>query len=501
MATFHILNFGCRATQADGAAIARQLVERGCARAEAAAGADFVVVNTCTVTASADSQARQAIRQIRRENPAARIVVTGCYAQRAPEELATLDGVAWVVGNSHKPEIPNLVGQASRPVHKNGLAQLQGAQPRLAAPHAAQILTGDIFAVDTVLVAPVFAGEGDLSAADAIPQGGTGRTRPILKIQDGCNYRCSYCVIPFVRGRSRSLAPAQVLEEIRRLTAAGYKEVVLSGISLGSYGRDLVPRVELANLVRRILDDTRLEQLRLSSVEPMDVTRDLIELVASSNRVARHFHIPLQSGSDRILARMHRWYRTEHYVRRIELIRALLPDAAIGADLIAGFPGETDNDHRATVALVERLPFTYLHVFAFSARPGTPAATMPNRVPAQVIKQRSKELRALAAEKGAASRAAHLGRTFRVLTLQTAGLGGQSFSSDKVAAGEEGASAPEVSTNAWTEAISSNYLKVRLAGSHPANTWLDVRITAVRDNDLVGTPAIAQRHGPRVTCH
>ena len=477
MSTFHIINFGCRATQADSAAIERQLLERGCARS-VAAGAEFVVVNTCTVTASADSQARQSIRQIHRENPGARIVVTGCYAQRAPEELARMEGVAWVVGNSHKPEIPGLVEQALLPAPRHELLQISNSQPGVAAPSHATILTGDIFALDTVLVAPIEGGEGDPSGSL-----GAGRTRPILKIQDGCNYRCSYCVIPFVRGRSRSLPPAQVVEEIQRLVASGSKEIVLSGISLGSYGQDLTPRVGLGDIVRRILDETPLEQLRLSSVEPMDVTRDLIELVASSDRIARHFHIPLQSGSDRILGKMHRWYRTEHYARRIELIRELLPDAGIGADLIAGFPGETDADHRATAEFVRAMPFTYLHVFSFSARPGTAAATLPNPVPPRVIKLRSKELRALAAEKSAAFRAAHVGKTLRVLTLahQIDESHGPRSSSNTSTLGNFNAS-----TGVWTEAISSNYLKVRVASSYPANIWFSVRITASANGHLCG---------------
>ncbi len=458
MASFYIENFGCRATQADAAAIERQLLERGYLRAGEAGNAEVVVVNTCTVTASADSQARQAIRSIHRKNPAARILVTGCYAQRAPEELAQLDGVAWVVGNSHKPDIPRLLDQAAAQgfvalEHLTPIESGQGSDAMSLARAPAKILTGDIFEQTTLLVAPVLGGEGE-------------RTRPTLKIQDGCNNRCAYCVIPFVRGRSRSLPPEQVLEEIRRLAAAGYQEVVLSGINLGSYGRDLVPRVEFGDLIRRILDETPLARLRLSSIEPMDATQDLVELVASTGRIARHFHIPLQSGSDHILAAMHRWYRTAHYARRVELIREWLPAAAIGADIIAGFPGETDDDHRATLELVEQLPFTYLHVFAFSKRPGTAAATMNGEVPPQVIKQRSQELRALAAEKNAAFRAAQVGSTLRVLTLDRSGEG-------------------------WTEALSDNYLKVRVAGSWPANLLLDVRVTAAEGSYLVGETAAA----------
>src|SRR6266852_8436434 len=446
MPSFFIEQFGCRATQADGAALERQLLDRGCSAASAAAAADIIVVNTCTVTASADAQARDAIRKFHAANPAVRLIVTGCYAQRAPEELAALPGVRWVVGNSHKPEILRLIGVAENRRATGEFIPLEtlAAEPLSLSRGPAKILTGDIFEQTALLSAPVLGGEA-------------GHTRPILKIQDGCNSRCSYCVIPFVRGRSRSLPPGTVVEEVRRLAAAGYREVVLSGINLGTYGRDLLPRVEFRELLGRILEETPLERLRISSVEPMDVTQDLIALVSSSDRLAQHFHIPLQSGSDRILAAMRRWYRTAHYARRLEWIRERLPQAGIGADVIVGFPGEADADHRATLELVRQLPFTYLHVFAFSKRPGTRAAEMPDEVSQEAIKQRSRELRALAEEKGAAFRAAQLGQRLRVLTLDRSGEG---------------------PTGKWTGALASNYLEVRVAGCWPANQMLDVRITA-----------------------
>lgn len=469
MPSFYIEHFGCRATQADAAAIERQLLERGYRSAQGRESADVVVVNTCTVTASADAQARQAIRATHRDNPAAYIVVTGCYAQRAPEELAQLEGVAWVVGNSHKAEIPRLLEQhggprigatraetESPPVNPSSfvpLAQLDANPMSLERPPT-KILTGDIFAQTAVLVAPVLGGEN-------------GHTRPILKIQDGCNSRCAYCVIPFVRGRSRSLPPRQVIEEIRRLAAAGYCEVVLSGINLGSYGRDLAPRAELGDLLRRILDETPLKRLRLSSIEPMDVTQDLVALFASTDRLAQHFHVPLQSGSDRILAAMHRWYRAAHYERRVERIREILPGAGIGADVIAGFPSETEEDHRTTLALIEKLPLTYLHVFSFSKRPGTKAAAMPDDVRPAVIKRRARELRAVGAEKSATFRAAQAGRTLRVLTLNRSG---------------------ESPAGAWTAALSSNYLEVLVAGSWPSNQMLDVLIAAADESHLLGRP-------------
>src|SRR6202166_1505556 len=417
MATFFIQQFGCRATQADAAAIERQLLERGYAASQDANSADVIVVNTCTVTAAADLQARQSIRTIHRENPAARVIVTGCYAQRAPEELAALEGVSWVVGNSHKPEIPRLIqemGQeiapVSCPVARQGFVPLSmiASKSLSLGGGPARILTGDILEQRELLVAPVEGGEA-------------GHTRPVLKIQDGCNKRCSYCVIPQVRGRSRSLAPRSVIEEIRKLCEGGAREVVLSGIDLGNYGRDLAPHARLGELLRRILDETAVERLRGSSVEPMDITEDLIAIFAASERMARHFHMPLQSGSDRILAAMHRWYHAEHYARRAELARESLPDAAIGADVIAGFPGETEADHHATLSLIERLPLTYLHVFSFSSRPGTAAANLRNRVPEKTIARRARALRALGEKKKAAFQTAQTGRPMRVLTLNRSG--------------------------------------------------------------------------------
>lgn len=460
MGTFYIEQFGCRATQADGAAIERQLLERGFTSADESGDADVVVVNTCTVTAAADSQARDAIRKLHSKNPGARVIVTGCYAQRAPEELAALPGVSWVVGNSHKPEIPRLVDSLSRsqellPYISQDFVPVAsldtGAMSLQRGP--AKILTGDIFEQTTLLAASVLGGAGN-------------HTRPVLKIQDGCNSRCSYCVIPFVRGKSRSLPPGKVLEEICKLSEACYREIVLSGINLGTYGRDLSPRVEFIDLLSRILDETPVERLRLSSIEPLNVTHDLITLFASTDRIAQHFHMPLQSGSDRILAAMHRWYRAEHYARRVELIREYLPNAAVGADVIAGFPGETDVDHASTAEFIERLPFTYLHVFSFSKRSGTRAAALTDEVPAATIKQRARALRALGEAKATAFRRSQIGRTLRVLTLRA----------------EEGG------PSQTTPALSSNYLRARISGDYPRNSWQDVVAVSEVGNRIVAEP-------------
>jgi threonylcarbamoyladenosine tRNA methylthiotransferase MtaB len=466
MSTFFIEQFGCRATQADGAAIERQLRERGLSLAGESAVADVVVLNTCTVTAAADTQARDAIRKIHAANPAARIIVTGCYAQRAPEELAALPGVCFVVGNSHKPQIPALLHSiASASPQFLRRAPFGGAEPPPPARSAqtaasvfpAPILTGDIFGVSDVLVAPVLGGEGN-------------HTRPTLKIQDGCNSRCSFCVIPFVRGKSRSLPPLTVLSEIQRLADSGFREIVLSGINLGTYGRDLSPRVEFLELLRCILDETSVERLRISSIEPLDVTQDLIRLFAASDRIAPHFHVPLQSASDRILAAMHRWYRAEHYARRVELIQEHLPHAAIGADVIAGFPGETDADHAATLAFIESRPFTYLHVFSYSQRPGTRAAAMPDRLPGGVIKRRARELRALAARKSAEFRRSQIGRSLRVLTLRRDPAGDPSL----------------------TPALSGNYLTVCLPLALPPNQFFEAKVSHVEEQQLFAIPAEAR---------
>ena len=441
--TYFVENFGCRATQADGAAIERQLRGRGLDRANSSGEAEVVVLNTCTVTAAADQDVRSAIRRIHRTNPATKIVVTGCYAQRAPEEISAIPGVSVVVGNSHK----RLVADYAAPLATaGGFVSL----PSISAPAEPNIVVGDIFAHTELLAAPVF--EGD----DA-----EGKTRPNLKVQDGCNNRCSFCIIPSVRGHSRSLALEHVLRETNALVARGYREVVLSGINLGRWGRDLSPRMNFAAMLRAILDNTTVAKLRISSVEPMDWTNELIDLVATSPRIAKHAHVPLQSGSDYILRRMHRRYRPWHYADRIERIRRAMPDAAIGADVMVGFPGETDDHFEQTRALIERLPFTYLHVFTYSSRPGTPSAAMPDQVPVRVARDRNRVLREIAAGKLHVFMHSFVGRSLEALTL------------------------PRYQGNC-TEALTQNYLKLMVAGNHPANQTLSAHIDAAEDGYLYG---------------
>jgi threonylcarbamoyladenosine tRNA methylthiotransferase MtaB len=385
---FHVQNFGCRATQADGAALEAQLTARGLVEADARENAELVILNTCTVTAEADSDARAAIRRVHRENPSARILVTGCYAQRAPNELAAMPGVEWVVGNSHKTSIAEMVGGAE--------------------PYHGQILTGDIFATRDILTAPILDSTGD-------------RTRPNLKIQDGCHNRCSFCVIPFVRGGSRFVAGDEIVAQVRSI-ASKYKEVVLSGINLGRWGRESGSILRLADLLRRLLAETEIARIRLSSVEPMDYSDDLLGLMAESPRIAKHVHAPLQSGSDAILRKMHRKYRPRHYADRLAKARALMPHAAIGADVMTGFPGETDELFEESRAFIEAMPFTYLHVFTYSERPGTPAASMPGVVPIPVRKERNRVLRELAGAKNLAFREHMIGHEISAVTIEPLGL-------------------------------------------------------------------------------
>ncbi len=470
---FFVQSFGCRATQADGAALERQLVTQGLAQASSTREADVVVLNTCTVTAAADQDARASIRRIHRENPSAKIMVTGCYAQRAPQEIAALPGVTWVVGNSHKHRVAEIAaGTGSEPelqaqaveshsrehgfgdhaVHESGPQNFVSLETvSLSAP--AFTLVGDIFAHTELIAAPVFAG-------DTIAE----KTRPNLKVQDGCNNRCSFCIIPSVRGQSRSMKLDRVIEEANALVAAGYREIVLSGINLGRWGRDFQPQQKFEQLIRALLEHTEIEKIRISSVEPMDWSDDLIALVAGSSRIAKHAHVPLQSGSDPILRKMHRKYRPWHYAEKIRKIHEAMPDAAIGADVMVGFPGETDELFEESRSFIEHLPFTYLHVFTYSSRPGTPSAAMPDQVPVHVARERNRVLRDLAAEKNRAFRESFVGRSLDVITLQAGGDG-------------------------WTEALSDNFLKVRLAGRHEANKWIKVEVEGTGDENLV---AVAQ---------
>lgn len=446
MAEYHVENFGCRASRSDGEAIAATLRHQGLDPAGNEADAEVVIVNTCSVTAEADRQARAYTRRIRRRNPQARVIVTGCYAQRAPQELAALAGVDAVIGNSHKSLVAEVAMQ---------LASVAPARPpaNQAFVPLAAILHDDAFAHSELAALPF--------AADAQ------QTRPNLKVQDGCGNRCSFCIIPTTRGHSRSVGLGICLDDVRRFVDRGGQELVLSGINLGRWGRDLEPVQSFEELVAAILSETALPRLRLSSIEPMDWSPDLLALYREFStgehpRLARHTHLPLQSGSDTILRRMHRRYRPWHYAERLEQIRTLLPDAAIGADVMIGFPGETDALFEESYRFIADQPFTYLHLFPFSARPGTPAWELHRQspVPERAVHGRMATLRSLMAEKSRAFRSGFIGRTLSSVTIE-AGDG-------------------------VTESMTDNFLRLGLDGDIAANRLVLARITQITADGLRG---------------
>lgn len=453
MAGFFIENFGCRAARADGEAVSAGLRSAGL-NEQTVHEAAFVVVNTCSVTAEADRAARAFIRRAHRKNPAARIVVTGCYAQRAPEELANMRGVSAVIGNSHKALAPEII--------------LNLANAR----HDSQPLRTAFLPVDSLLAgasnsAPVWADDRFAhSLLQETPIGFGAQTRPNLKIQEGCSSRCTFCVIPLTRGPSRSLPRAAVLERVREFVEAGGNELVLSGINLGRWGRDFssgLGREPFAGLVRSILEETDLARLRLSSVEPMDWDGELIALMGQHGglRLARHAHLPLQSGSDAVLRRMHRRYRPWHYADKVSaLLRAAGPDLTLGADVMAGFPGETDREFEETLSFIHALPFGYLHLFPFSPRPGTPGWALHgvSPVPREVVDERMSALRSLATEKVQAHRAQLIGRTLPAITLQTP---------------------PSLTSQGRTAALTDNFLPAVLEGRIAANQLIRIGVKAL----------------------
>ena len=494
--TFHVENFGCRAARADGEAIASLLRSSGSTESQPGQ-ADVVIVNTCSVTAEADREARAYIRHAHRLNPAARIVATGCYAQRAPGELAGLPGVAAVIGNSHKALAPEIAlnlanssassrvdqaanssalvsghdfSRADRPAYatmpsapENDSQIVSIATLLAAAGNQALILAGDSFAHSFLEEAPIVPGV---------------QTRPNLKIQEGCSNRCSFCVIPQTRGNSRSLAAESVLSHVRNFIQAGGNELVLSGINLGCWGRDLnsqqSPVRTLAALVRTILEHTNLRRLRLSSIEPMDWDADLIALLRDfRGRLARHAHLPLQSGSDSVLRRMYRRYRPWHYAEKVaELLAAAGSALTLGADVMVGFPGETDHEFQESRNFIRSLPFGYLHLFPFSPRPGTRAWALhaESPIPAAVREERMAEIRQLAAEKTRLHRAQLAGAELEAITLHTpsaAALAGR------------------------TVALTDNFLPVDLEASLPANHVVRIQVTGLAANGTLPASLIS----------
>lgn len=413
---FLIATFGCRTNQADSDALREALKSRSFQETDRAREADLIVVNSCTVTHRSDQQVRQMTRRLIRENPEAKVFVTGCYAQRNPAALSKIPGVAAVVGNSRKRELVELAAaEEAVPPTENELARLY---------------------LDD------FKKTRSMELTPSIEIGG--KTRPFVKIQDGCDAKCTYCIIPSVRGPSRSAPVQQILGHVQRLVRIGFREIVLTGIHIGTYGTYLQPRCPLDELLKRILEVPGLGQVRISSIEPMALSERIIELAAEEPRIAPHFHICLQSGSDSVLKRMLRPYNASRFGSIVERVRNRLPHAAIGTDLIAGFPGETSAEHRETVRFVSQLPFTYLHVFPYSDRSGTIASEMNGKVRNRTIRSRAAELRAISEDKNRRFRESFMGQSLRFLTLTEVRDGHRS-------------------------GISGNYLKVQTDPKIPAN--------------------------------
>ncbi len=435
MKSFYIATFGCRTNQADSAALRQDFLQRGYSEADSCEDAEVIVVNSCTVTHRSDQQVRQMARRLRRDNPQARLLVTGCYAQRDPDNVARVAGVDAVVGNTRKAELvqiaESLPGNGKR---TNGGLQIPG-QVELAA-----VYSDDFSKVRSI----------DRSSATQVG----GKTRPFVKIQDGCDAKCSYCIIPSVRGPSRSVPPQQVIQQVRDLVEHGFQEIVLTGIHIGTYGMHLSPRYPLDGLLSEIVRIPALGRLRISSIEPMELSRRIIDLAADYDKIAPHFHICLQSGSDRILKRMLRPYNTARFASIVEHIRQRIPDAAIGSDVIVGFPGESEADHCASLDFVRRMPFTYLHVFPYSDRSGTRAFSIREKVSPAARKERSRQFRRLSEQKNRRFRRSFLNKRLSVLTLTD-------------------------SQDGFRSGVSANYLPVKLDGSVKGNRIVEGK--AVRE--------------------
>lgn len=426
---YSVITFGCRVNQADSLGFEQQLRAAGGTEGPPES-ADVVIVNTCSVTASADQAARQVVRRVSRTNPRARIVVTGCYATRQPEEVLALTNVLRVVPNDAKRQ-----------------------------------LVVDLLS-DAGLTTSARFGDGEGSCGAPIEPGLAGRTAFTLRVQTGCEQPCAYCIIPTTRGVPRSASVADVLAEIERVVSAGFKEIALTGVHLGSYGRDLLPRATLLELLEALSSFIRTRfasgiglqpgvLLRISSLEPMYCTPEIVDLVSSDACFAPHFHLPLQHASNDVLARMQRPYTIEYYAALVNRIRSRIPCASIGSDVIVGFPGESDDDFEQLSAYLEQSPLTHLHVFPYSHRPGTAAATMSGQVHGATTRARAARVREIGRRLAHRFRESQLGTIHRGLTLEDGSL-----------------------------VVTGNYLKVRIPAGRQRNDWVRVRVTQVGETAL-----------------
>ncbi|PIP37607.1 MAG: tRNA (N(6)-L-threonylcarbamoyladenosine(37)-C(2))-methylthiotransferase MtaB [Desulfobacterales bacterium CG23_combo_of_CG06-09_8_20_14_all_51_8] len=433
-----ITTLGCKVNQCESESLYAGL-ERICSveRSESVS-ADICVINTCTVTQKASMQSRQAVRKAIRDNPMAIIVVTGCYAQSEPGTLEKIKGIDYILGNTDKHAISRLFAPPTR-------------MQKLSVP---QIICGDIRKMRQI--API-----------TLPVAGN-RTRPFIRIQDGCDNFCAYCIVPYTRGPSRSLPPDEVLNIIQNPPAANAKEIVLTGIHLGRYGQDLTPPTSLLGLLAALKNAKIGQRIRLSSLEPLEISDALIKFTADSIMICRHFHVPLQSGDVNILKRMNRTYTPAIFAETIHSIHQAIPEAAIGADIMVGFPGETEAAFKNTFELLKNLPVTYLHVFPFSSRPGTKAVEFSDPVDPQTIKKRRNQLLLLGREKKSAFYSRMIGKTIGVLIEEKR----------------------EARTGLLT-GLTSNYMRVVVDGDDRLkNRIIPCRITGVLNKDaMTGAPA------------
>ena len=417
---YSVVTFGCRVNQAESLAIEAAMRARG-ATSVSPDEADVVVVNTCSVTASADQGARQTIRRIARANPCVRVVVTGCYATRRPGEVAALPNVVRVVENAGKDALVDAVAE------------------------------------DIGLTTARRFGDGDGPCGNTLTPGTAGRTALTLRVQTGCEEACSYCIIPSTRGMSRSRPLESVVRDVQRAVDAGYKEIVMTGVHLGSYGLDLADATSLATLIRTLRDWPADVLFRISSLEPMDCTAEIVEMVASSRRLAPHFHLPLQHGSDAMLRAMRRPYTVSYYRALIDRIKTALPHASVGSDIIVGFPGETAAHFTEMRMVLEELPLTHLHVFPYSDRPGTDASRTFPKVDGREVRERGRETRAIGERMARRFRESQVGRTLRGLSV------------------DDGRSV-----------VTNNYLKLRLDLRQPRNEWVRVRVQGDQQATVAG---------------
>jgi len=422
-----IYTLGCKVNQFESACLSERFQDQGWEAVPFKEKADLYIINTCAVTAEAQRQSAQMVRQAVRNHPESVVMATGCAGQLFPEKFSKIPGLDYVVGHFNKLQIPNLIGSLEKSHQARTILFPKAVQP--------------------------------LEAYSPLPGE---KTRAFLRIQDGCDARCSYCLVPKARGRSRSLSLDEVVSGVGFLSRQGVKELVLTGIHLGQYGGDLSPAATLGSLLEDLLQKFPQLYFRVSSLEPQEVTLSLLNLFKKFSNLCPHLHIPLQAGDDSILQKMNRTYTVEFYRRLIQTIHCEIPHAAIGADLIVGFPGEGETQFQNTLSFIYEIPLSYLHIFPFSPRPGTPAAGFPDPVPDKIKKERIQRMRSMDRVKREAFIHRCLGKTFSALVLQPSK--------------EKG----------WSKALTENYLTVFIPGRFKKNDRIRVRLSSVDSTGLRG---------------